>query len=29
MISFFPWQFICRYDARTAQEPGSLFWFHI
>jgi len=22
------WQFIWRYDTHTAQEPGSLFWFH-
>jgi len=22
------WQFICRYDTDTAQEPGSLFWCH-
>jgi len=21
-------QFICRYDIHTAQEPGSLFWYH-
>jgi len=26
LISFLHWQFICRYDNHSAQEPGSLTW---
>ena len=28
LIYFLPWQFISRYDTHTAQNPGSLFWWH-